>query len=280
MASKGRFSAAATRLLLLVLTSTVLSGAGETAGTQLTASWLDNSAGAATTRLERRLETETAYAAIADIPAGLTTYVDTSTSAGITYCYRAAAFDADGVSAYSNEACGAAPYDSETVTVGKAGTGSGTITSTPSGIDCGTTCPATYSAGTAVTLAAIAATGSNFTGWSGNCAGTASCTLASNGAITVTANFSTVTVSPVTYTLTIAKSGPGTITSTPAGINCGSDCSDPYASGKMVTLTATPSKGAAFSGWSGGGCAGSSPTCTITVNSTMSVSAVFKNGRK
>ena len=41
------------------------------------------------------------------------------------------------------------------------------------------------------------------------------------------------------YTLTVAKAGTGsgTVTSSPAGINCGADCSEPYNSGTVVTLT-------------------------------------------
>ena len=46
---------------------------------------------------------------------------------------------------------------------------------------------------------------------------------------------------PTNPTLTVGKSGTGsgTVTSSPAGINCGSDCSEAYASGTSVTLTAT-----------------------------------------
>ncbi len=54
-------------------------------------------------------------------------------------------------------------------------------------------------------------------------------------------------------TLSIQKSGSGsgTVTSNPAGINCGSDCSEPYTSGTIVTLAATPDAGSTFAGWSG-----------------------------
>src|SRR3989442_12536660 len=48
-----------------------------------------------------------------------------------------------------------------------------------------------------------------------------------------------------------AGSGSGTITRTPAGITCGTDCSEPYASGTAVTLTATPAARSAFTGWCG-----------------------------
>src|SRR5207244_10398538 len=54
-----------------------------------------------------------------------------------------------------------------TLTVSKAGTGAGTVTSSPAGITCGATCAASFTSGTAVTLTAAPAAGSTFTGWSG-----------------------------------------------------------------------------------------------------------------
>jgi hypothetical protein len=59
------------------------------------------------------------------------------------------------------------------LSVAKAGTGGGTVSSSPVGIDCGATCSKTFPAGTVVTLTATPSTDSNFTGWSGNCAGMA-----------------------------------------------------------------------------------------------------------
>src|SRR5688500_9569504 len=57
--------------------------------------------------------------------------------------------------------------------VQKSGTGSGTVTSNPTGINCGTTCSRSFSGGTSVTLSAVPASGSVFAGWSGGgCSGT------------------------------------------------------------------------------------------------------------
>ena len=76
--------------------------------------------------------------------------------------------------------------------------------------------------------------------------------------------------------LTVSKagSGSGTVTSADGGINCGSSCSDSYAQGTTVTLTATPAAGSTFAGWSGGGCSGTG-TCVVTMSSTQSVTATF-----
>ena len=212
MVSNSRCSAtSSTRLLLTVFTSMALLGSGEAIGAQLTASWVDNSKGVATTRIERRLGTGTVFSAVADVPPGVTTYVDSSLSAGTTYCYRAMAYDAAGASPYSNEACATTTSSNLSVTVSKAGTGTGLVTSTPTGISCDPTCSAAYVSGTSVTLAPTAGPGSTFSGWSGGgCAGTSPCTIAGNGAFTVTASFNLTTAStdttPPTVTLGLPSS--------------------------------------------------------------------------
>jgi aryl-phospho-beta-D-glucosidase BglC (GH1 family) len=76
-----------------------------------------------------------------------------------------------------------------TLSTAKSGSGTGTITSSPSGINCGSTCSAGYSSGTAVTLTASPASGSTFAGWSGACSGTGSCTVSMSAARSVTATF-------------------------------------------------------------------------------------------
>jgi YVTN family beta-propeller protein len=58
-----------------------------------------------------------------------------------------------------------------TLTIANIGTGMGTVTSMPSGIECGATCQARFSVNTVVNLSAMAANGSTFAGWSGSCAG-------------------------------------------------------------------------------------------------------------
>jgi subtilisin family serine protease len=156
-----------------------------------------------------------------------------------------------------------------TLSVTKAGTGTGTVTSSPAGISCGSTCSASYASGQVVTLQASASAGSIFTGWSGACTGTGTCTVTMNANKTVTATFAP------TFTLTVTKAGTGTgtVTSSPAGISCGSTCSASYASGQQVTLTASAAPRSRFTGWSGA-CSGTAQ-CTVTMSASQSVGATF-----
>lgn len=68
-------------------------------------------------------------------------------------------------------------------------TGNGTITSSPAGISCGSDCTENLNAGTSVTLTATAENDSNFNGWTGDCTGTADCTVKMDGAKDITADF-------------------------------------------------------------------------------------------
>jgi len=78
---------------------------------------------------------------------------------------------------------------SSTLSVSKAGTGSGTVSSTPSGISCGADCSEIYSYNTLVTLTAIPAADSMFSGWSGACSGVGNCIVTMIEAKSVIANF-------------------------------------------------------------------------------------------
>ncbi len=156
----------------------------------------------------------------------------------------------------------------QTLTVAKSGAGSGTVTSSPAAINCGTTCSASFATGTAVALSATPASGSSFTGWSGACTGTGACNVTMDAAKSVTANF--VVGTP---TLTVTKTGSGTVTSSPAGISCGTTCSYTFPYGSNVTLTATPGGGMIFTGWNGA-CSGTG-ACTVSVTGAVGVGASF-----
>jgi beta-glucosidase len=81
-------------------------------------------------------------------------------------------------------------------------------------------------------------------------------------------------VQSVALTVTKAGAGAGTVTSTPAGIDCGTACSASYASGTMVTLTATPASGSIFQSWSGA-CTGTAATCAVSMTAARTVNAEF-----
>lgn len=84
-----------------------------------------------------------------------------------------------------------------------------------------------------------------------------------------------VTVVDLLPRLTVQKqgTGSGTVTSTPGGIACSSDCSAPFIPGTPVVLTALPAPGSTFAGWTGA-CAGTG-VCNVTMDGAKSVTATF-----
>lgn len=77
-----------------------------------------------------------------------------------------------------------------------------------------------------------------------------------------------------TVTVTRAGTGTGSVTSSPGGISCGSDCVGGFAPGTEVTLTATPASGSTFGGW-GGACEGQTGECVLTAGGALEVTATF-----
>lgn len=145
------------------------------------------------------------------------------------------------------------------LTVNKAGTGTGSVSGA-----------GTYAYNTRVTPTATAATGSTFSGWSGACSGSAACIVTMTSDQNVAATFTATR----TYTLSVNRNGNGSVTSAPAGVACGNDCSEAYAAGTTVALTAAPAKGRKFSGW-GGDCKGTG-SCIVTMSKARTVSATFR----
>ncbi|MBI4847180.1 MAG: SBBP repeat-containing protein [Nitrospirae bacterium] len=160
-----------------------------------------------------------------------------------------------------------------TLTYTKAGNGSGTVSSSPAGINAAaSSTTANFNGGTVVTLTASPATGTTFNGWSGagGCTGTGTCVLTMDGPKAATATFTLDT-----YALTYTKTGTGTCTtvSSPAGINSLSSTSANFDYGTSVTLTATPEPGTTFNGWSGtGGCTGTG-TCVLAMTAARAATA-------
>jgi uncharacterized delta-60 repeat protein len=156
-------------------------------------------------------------------------------------------------------------YLGNTLTVARNGSGSGAVTSSPGGIDCGSSCSAPYAA-VPVTLTPTASPGSSFAGWSGDCSGTGPCTLTVNADRGATATFE----SDKTLTLAKAGSGAGTVASSPAGHT--------FTHGTVVTLTPAASSGSSFVGWSGD-CSGTG-ACTLAMTADRSATARFETDKK
>lgn len=182
--------------------------------------------------------------------------------------------------------------------------GNGRIEGAP--ISCPPVCSAEVPTHSPVTLAALPATFSRFAGWTGACAGRDNpCRLYVSRDETTTALFA----QPL-YALNVNVTGQGRVTvgdqpslqgccSHHGGvcgcggdfvaccdatfsptcscteIHCPGDCSETYAAGEVVTLTATPGRGRVFAGW-GGACSGTSPTCEVVMSSPKTVSARFE----
>ncbi len=159
--------------------------------------------------------------------------------------------------------------------IGLSGVGSGAVNTSlfvqPS-IQCGGQCRNGFASGAIVTLVATPEGDSAFAGWIGcDAPSGASCAMTMTSAKSVTAVFNLATVP-----LSVAKlgTGDGAVTSTPAGIGCGSTCFTTFGRGTVVTLTAAPGQGTAFDGWSGCDSAAGT-TCTVTLNAVRVALATF-----
>jgi uncharacterized repeat protein (TIGR01451 family) len=152
--------------------------------------------------------------------------------------------------------------NSYALTTATAGTGSGTVSLSPPG--------GTYSQGTMVTVTNTPATGSTFTGWSGACTGSGACSVTMDATQSVTATFVAISHS---LHVALAGMGGGTVTSSPAGIACGTDCSEALTFGAVTTLTATPAPDSNLSGWSGA-CSGAA-ACVVAMDGAKNVTATF-----
>lgn len=139
------------------------------------------------------------------------------------------------------------------------------------GSSCAASCTRSFNSGSTVTLAAAPAPGFTFSGWGGACSGSSStCTVTMDAAKNVSATFSAVVV---TRTLNLTITGTGGVGFSD-GSSCASSCSRTFNNGSSITLAASPSAGFTFTGWSGA-CTGSSSTCTLTMNASVTVGAAF-----
>ena len=162
----------------------------------------------------------------------VTTYTVNNLTEGVTYYFATAAYDTVGnESEHSNEVSKTItpPPQQNTLTVTKRGTGSGTVMSSPEGINCGSDCSETYNAGASITLTASPGTNSTFPGWSDGCSGTGTCTVTMEVAKAITATFNLKT-----YMITASAGTGGNIS--PSG-------SIPVNYGANKTFAITPNKG-------------------------------------
>jgi hypothetical protein len=145
--------------------------------------------------------------------------------------------------------------------------------------DCGSdggNCTGVFDYSTPVVLRALPNPGFVFTSWTGvTCvpggATNASCAFQLKANTTATPNYRPRTV------VTVVKNGngTGTVATTPGGISCGADCSEPFFDGKMVTLTATTVVGSVFSGFTGD-CVSNMSVCTfLPTGDSRNVAATF-----
>ena len=162
--------------------------------------------------------------------------------------------------------------DSVDLTIVKAGSGQGTVSTTGPTIACDDDCVAAYRRGEQVVLAATAGQNSVFLGWTGGgCSGVAPCTVTLSGDTTITATFDDIPFFGVSVVK--AGAGAGRVRSDVPGIDCGASCAARYIVDAVVVLTATPDPGFVFAGWSGP-CSGTG-TCTLQLTGPRLVTATF-----
>jgi hypothetical protein len=154
--------------------------------------------------------------------------------------------------------------------------GSGSVVASapdaPFGVCAGTGC--LVNPGDDVTLTASPDSGYMFDQWSGDCSGTDPVfTFTAIASPDKDCQASFAPLPNVVLTVNFPGTGLGSVTSSPAGINCAANCSASIQQGTMVTLTAFPADGSIFGGWFGP-CSGQSP-CTFTLNAPTTVNADF-----
>ena len=163
--------------------------------------------------------------------------------------------------------------------VTKAGTGTGTVTSSPAGINCGATCSASYTNGTVVTLSAVSGPNTLPVVWSGcgkivEVSGEKKCEVTMTAARAITATFK---LNQVALTVTKNGTSTGTVKSTPAGIECGAKCTANFDEGSTVTLIGTPGPSTEPAQWTGCTSVDAEDKCLVTMSAAKGVTATFNH---
>jgi hypothetical protein len=153
------------------------------------------------------------------------------------------------------------------LTVSLAGTGSGTVSSSPAGINCPTVCSANFTSGQLVTLTAAASSGSTFAGWSGACSGTGTCSVSMTSSQAATATFTAIVGTPV-------------VSLSATGLSFGGQLLGTTSNSKNVTLTNTGTAGLLLSPIAVSGNFIESDSCplspsTLAANAACTISVTF-----
>ena len=162
-----------------------------------------------------------------------------------------------------------------TLSLSKSGTGDGTVKSLPAGINCGDACTAEFDHSEEVVLYAHPDGHSTFNGWAENgpeaCAGSGDCSVRVYGEIEVQADFEAAPQLP----LHVSVVGQGTVSSEPQGISCPGDCSEEFATGERIYLTARPTSHQEVARWSGCSPQENGERCVLTLSEGRSASVEF-----
>lgn len=167
------------------------------------------------------------------------------------------------------------------ILVEKGGTGTGTVTSNPSAINCGLKCNAHFAEGSLITLTATAEPGSVFSSWAGACTGTEdTCQVTVTGDLTITASFSLTNISK--HKLRVArkktKRGDGGIISNDGSITCTQDtknCSAEFSHGTYVTLVPQVIYPNTFMGWLPSSVCPETDPCNVVMDEARTIKGVF-----
>ncbi len=121
-------------------------------------------------------------------------------------------------------------------------------------------------------------TGSTFIAWGDSCSGDTTCDVNMNGFRFLSADFSLVQ-NPVTLTVGKFGSAPNigaTVTSSPAGINCGPTCVAQFIEGDVLELTAVPDANTSIGAWTGcDSISADGLICTATLNSNTTINVFY-----
>jgi len=160
-----------------------------------------------------------------------------------------------------------------TITISLDGAAHGAVSADGLELTCGTTCTATVTTGTAITLRATPDPGATFAGWSGGCTSSAAtCQLTVSADVAVSARFD---VAGFVVTVGRLGSGAGVVRWTPGGVTCDAACAMTVPYNTMVSLVAEPSASSTFAGWMGACTGGDATACGFTVTADTDVVAAF-----